>query len=99
MQEYAREHRLPYINFYEHLEETGIDYETDTYDGGLHMNRSGADKLSEYLGNMLSKQYGIPDRRGEGEYQDVYREKERFYEEMIQGQKEELQKYGEIRSY
>lgn len=99
VQEYAREHRLPYINFYEHLEETGIDYETDTYDGGLHMNRSGADKLSEYLGNMLSKQYGIPDRRGEGEYQDVYREKERFYEEMIQGQKEELQKYGEIRSY
>lgn len=99
VQEYAREHRLPYINFYEHLEETGIDYETDTYDGGLHMNRSGADKLSEYLGNMLSKQYGIPDRRGESEYQDVYREKERFYEEMIQGQKEELQKYGEIRSY
>lgn len=99
VQAYARVRRLPYINFYEHLEETGIDYETDSYDGGLHMNRSGADKLSEYLGRVLTETYGIPDHRGEKKYAGVYREKEKFYEEMIQGQKEELEKYGEIRSY
>ena len=46
-------------------EETGIDYDTDTYDGGLHMNLSGAEKLSRYLGRMLSEELGVPDRRGE----------------------------------
>lgn len=43
--EYAKKNKLPYINFYELLKETGIDYETDTYDGGLHMNLSGCRKV------------------------------------------------------
>lgn len=97
--DYAKKHKLPYINFYELLEETKIDYETDTYDGGLHMNLSGADKLSEYLGNYLADRYGLKDHRGEPEYDEVYREKQQFYETMKKQQKEELNQYGEIRSY
>ncbi len=65
VEEYAAEHGLRYINFLELQEETGIDYDTDTYDGGLHMNLSGAEKLSRYLGRMLSEELGVPDRRGE----------------------------------
>ncbi len=99
VQDYATAHKLPYINFYEHLDEMGIDYETDSYDGGLHMNLSGADKLSEYLGKVLSGEYGVPSHRGEPAYEKVYEEKEKFYDEMIRGQQEELEKYGEIRSY
>ena len=97
--EYAEKHNLPYINFYELLDETGIDYETDTYDGGLHMNLSGAGKLSDYLGNVLTNEYGIEDYRNDTAISDVYKEKYQFYEDMIQAQKKELKEYGEIRSY
>ncbi|MCH5265209.1 MAG: SGNH/GDSL hydrolase family protein [Lachnospiraceae bacterium] len=97
--EYAKNYQLPYINFYEHLDETGIDYETDTYDGGLHMNLSGADKLSEYLGRVLAEEYGLADHRKDPAYAEIYREKEKFYEEMIQAQQKELDMYGEIRSF
>ena len=99
VREYAKNHQLPYINFYEHLEEIGIDYETDTYDGGLHMNLSGADKVSEYLGGVLKEEYGLADHREDSPYKEVYREKENFYEEMIRDQQKELDQYGEIRSY
>ncbi len=96
---YAKKHNLPYINFYELLEETGIDYETDTYDGGLHMNLNGAQKLSEYIGNVLTEQYGVEDHRKDPTLSAVYAEKLKFYEEMKKKQQEELDKYGEIRNY
>ncbi len=97
--DYAAKYNIPYINFYELLEETGIDYETDTYDGGLHMNLSGADKLSEYLGRELVEKYGMEDHRNEPQTAEVYEEKYQFYMEMKEKQQEELDRYGEIRSY
>ncbi|MBR1743506.1 MAG: SGNH/GDSL hydrolase family protein [Lachnospiraceae bacterium] len=97
--DYAEKYELPYINFYELLEETGIDFETDTYDGGLHMNLSGADKLSEYLGKILRKEYGLEDHREDPELSKVYEKKLRFYEEMKAAQQKELDKYGEIKTY
>lgn len=97
--DYAEKYQLPYINFYELLEETGLDYEKDTYDGGLHMNLSGADKLSEYLGELLQETYHVADHRGEENYDKVYEKKLQFYENMKKEQQEELERYGEIRSY
>ena len=99
MEDYAAKYKLPYINFYDLLEETDINYETDTYDGGLHLNRNGAGKLAGYLGKVLTEQYGVPDRRQEDAIAEVYQKKYQFYEEMIQAQQEELDRYGEIRSY
>lgn len=97
--DYAQKYDLPYINFYELLEETKIDYETDTYDGGLHMNLSGADKLSEYLGGVLTGEYQLPDHRGDPVYDEVYREKLEFYEDMKKQQQREIEQYGEIRNF
>lgn len=91
---FAGENNLPYINFYTLLEETGIDYETDTYDGGLHMNLSGADKLSEYLGDVLQEEYGIEDHRGDKELAAVYEEKLARYKEEISKQQEQIEKNG-----
>ena len=95
--DYAKKYDLPYINFYELLDEVKIDYETDTYDGGLHMNLSGADKLSEYMGNLLTKEYGIKDHRQEEEIASVYNKKYDYFEEMKQKQLDDLEKYGEVR--
>lgn len=97
--EYADKYDLPYINFYELLEETGVDYETDTYDGGLHMNLSGADKLSKYLGEVLQEEYGLADHRNDSALSKVYQKKLKFYEDMKKAQQKELDQYGEIKTY
>jgi methionine synthase II (cobalamin-independent) len=99
VEEYAEEYDLTYINFYDLIDEIGIDYETDTYDGGLHMNLSGADKISKYLGHILTSQYEIEDKRNDDEISKVYEEKYQFYLDMIKAQEKELETYGEIRSY
>lgn len=80
VRDYAEEQGLPYLNFLELQEETGIDYATDTYDGGLHMNLSGAEKLSAYFGRYLREEIGLPDRRGESELAAVWEKKAAAYE-------------------
>lgn len=97
--DYAEKYGLDYVNFYELLEETGIDYETDTYDGGLHMNYSGAKKLSHYLGSYLKKHTDWEDHRDDANLSKVYEEKLQFQEEMKEAQQRELDRYGEIRNY
>ncbi len=77
---YAAGRGLPYINFLELQEETGIDYATDTYDGGLHMNLSGAEKLSRWLGGWLMEHTALTDRRGEEELSLRWEEKLSAYE-------------------
>ncbi len=96
---YAEEHSLPYINFYKLIKETGIDYETDTYDGGLHMNYTGATKLSKWLGKELKEKYGINDHRADKKLAGVYREKVEWQQKIIDAQKAELDLYGEIKNY
>lgn len=78
--EYAEKHELTYINFLDLTEETGIDYDTDTYDGGLHMNLSGAEKLSAWLGEYLTSNVGLEDRRSETGLQEIWADKIAFYE-------------------
>jgi hypothetical protein len=96
---YAEKYNLDYINFYDLIDEISIDYETDTYDGGLHMNLSGADKMSEYLGAWLRDNCGTADHRSDASLAAVYEEKYQFYEEMKLAEQKELDTFGEIRSY
>lgn len=77
---YAEERGLPYINFLELQAETGVDYSTDTYDGGLHMNLSGAEKLSRWLGQWLMEHTALTDRRGEEDLSERWAEKLVAYE-------------------
>jgi hypothetical protein len=88
VKEYADENQLQYINFLELTDEIGIDYSTDTYDAGLHMNLSGAEKLSGYLGEVLCEQYQIPDRRNEEKLSKIWDEKIAAYEQEKQEQYE-----------
>ena len=80
VENYAAKKGLPYINFLDIQEETGIDYTTDTYDGGLHMNLSGAEKLSRYIGRYLADEIGLSDRRNEAELARRWEEKLAAYE-------------------
>ena len=80
VEEYAEKYDLPYYNFLEMQEETGVDYNTDTYDGGLHMNLSGARKLSHVLGGILAER-GVPDRRGDAELESIWADEIARYEQ------------------
>lgn len=60
--DFARKKGCAYINMFEHLEECGIDPNTDFRDGG-HTNSSGAAKIGKYLGKYLSEHYDLTDMR------------------------------------
>lgn len=91
MDEYAAENDLLYINFLELIEETGVDFSTDTYDAGLHMNLAGAEKITRYLGEVLRREAGLGDRRGEEHLSLVWAGKIAAYEQEMQ---EQYEKYG-----
>ena len=83
IQEYADKNGLAFYNFLDHVEEIGIDYQLDTYDEGLHLNLSGATKLSKFFANILAREHGIPDHRADGELAAEYAEKLRLYDEFV----------------
>ena len=99
MEAYAAEHGLSYYNFMEVTEEAGIDFTTDTYDGGLHLNLSGAEKLARYFGGILKEEFDLPDHRGEEELQAVWEEKCDAYYAMKARQEAELSEYGYLKMY
>lgn len=84
--DYADKYNLPYINFLKLTDKIGIDYSTDTYDAGLHMNLSGAEKLSDYIGNLLSEYWKVPNRKDEKLLSEIWNKKIELYEEDIQKQ-------------
>lgn len=86
--DYADKNGLDYYNFIPLCEEIGIDWSTDTYDAGMHLNVYGAEKLSRYFGAILAQKHGIVDRRGEadvaarwGEYLEEYRQRKKMLED------------------
>jgi len=89
--EYAKKYDITYYNFLELAEEVGIDYSTDTYDAGLHMNLSGAEKLSDYLGKKLVEEHGVTVRNTDEKYIEIWEPKLKEYYKGIEERKEELE--------
>ena len=83
MAEYARENGLAYYNFTACIENIGLDFQVDTYDAGLHLNHTGAEKLSRYFGQILAENHGIPDRRNDPDVAAVYDEKLKRYDAEV----------------
>lgn len=81
IEEYAAAHGLTFYNFLDHVDRIGIDYQTDTYDGGLHMNLDGATKLSAYFAEILAENHGLEDHRDDPAIAPEYDEKLRLYDE------------------
>ena len=77
---YAEEYGLKFYNFVDAADQIGIDYQTDTYDAGLHLNLDGATKMSRYFAQILAEDHGIPDRRNDPEIAALYDEKLRQYD-------------------
>ena len=80
---FAKKHELCYYDFTKATEDIGLDYQTDTYDAGLHLNLQGAVKLSRYFGQILAETHDIPDRRDDPAVADLYKEKLIRYDAAI----------------
>ena len=76
---YAEENDLLYINMLDYQEEIGIDWSTDTYDTGLHLNVYGAEKASRWFGKILQEQCGVADRRADSEISALWATKVQTY--------------------
>ncbi|MBE5950303.1 MAG: SGNH/GDSL hydrolase family protein [Lachnospiraceae bacterium] len=92
MEEYAKKHNLVYINFLELIEECGLDFSTDTYDAGLHLNLSGAQKASKWFGKFLVENCGLTSRRGDEKLEVLWKDKLAAYEAEIKRQTEAVSK-------
>jgi len=77
--DYAKEHKLNYYNFIPLTEEIGIDWNTDTYDGGVHLNVYGAEKLTSYFGKILKQDLGLESRKDEGDTAGLWEQKLEAY--------------------
>ena len=83
---WANEKGVDYYNFIPLDEEIGLDWSTDTYDGGVHLNVYGAEKLTSYFGNILVEKYGLSDRRGDAELDAIWAEKVAIYQKERNGE-------------
>ena len=64
----AAKNNITFMNFNERLDEIGIDKATD-FNDHTHLNYWGSFKFSDYLGEILTTENELPDRRGTKEYE------------------------------
>ena len=92
IEDYARERGLKYYNFLDQTEEIGLDFSQDTYDGGLHLNLSGAEKLSRYFGEILTEECQVKSRWGDEHLEEVWEKKCALYYGEKEAQELQLEK-------
>ena len=84
MEEYAQKHGLAYYNFMKDVDAMGIDFTTDTYDGGLHLNLAGATKMSRHIAAILAENHDLPDHRNDPVISGRYNEKLAAYDKACE---------------
>ena len=77
---YAEANSLAYYNFIPMCDEIGIDWATDTYDAGAHLNVYGAEKLTDYFGRILTEAHSLEDKRTDPDMSALWQPRiERYY--------------------
>ena len=74
---YTDKYGINYIDLNQHIEEMGLDWDTDSRDNGDHLNYYGAKKTTEYLCKYIMENYELPNHKGDEKYQswdDYYQE-------------------------
>lgn len=98
LDDYAARHGLHYYNMLT-AKDLEINWDTDTYDAGLHMNLAGAEKCARWIGAKLSEISELEDCRENAEINKLWEEKIAMYERMKEIQFEELKRDGKISTY
>ncbi|MGB8454797.1 MAG: SGNH/GDSL hydrolase family protein [Anaerocolumna sp.] len=98
MKDFAHKNGLLYINFLNYIDKIGIDFTKDTCDAGLHLNLTGAEKFTKYIGGILSNTYQLEDKRTDPKLSKIWEGKSDLYYATEKAQLEELNKYGYLKS-
>lgn len=98
LEAYAKANGITYVNAIGYMEDMGIDLQTDTYDGGLHLNVYGAEKYTRWFGETCLAPLGLEDLRQEEKTAKVYAEKLEAYEQEKASQLKEIETYGYLKS-
>lgn len=96
---YAQEHGLAYYNFLEDIDAIGLDFMTDTYDQGGHLNLSGAEKLSRYFGKILRDDHQIAGHKGDSGYEATWAILTQQYDQIRQTQEKLLEENGKLTGF
>ncbi len=99
VEDYANANGIRYYNFLENVDEIGLDYTTDTYDQGGHLNLSGAEKFSRYFGDILVNELELADHRGDDAYEPIWTELTAQYEQIRQTQERLLKENGKLTGF
>ena len=83
MTAWADEQGVDYYDLNLLVDEIGIDWATDSTDGGEHLNVFGATKLSRYLGKLLDETYKLPDHRNTEGYEQWDEDYELLHEGAV----------------
>ncbi len=90
IRDYAVRWSLPYCNAIPAADSIGLDWSTDTYDGGVHLNVSGAEKLSRWFGRYLRADStlsdALPDRRSDSAFSAVWQVRVERFEARKRGE-------------
>lgn len=96
---YAQEHGLAYYNFLEDIDAIGLDFMTDTYDQGGHLNLSGAEKLSCYFGKILQEDHQIAGHKGDPDYEATWATLTQQHDQIRQTQEKLLEENGKLTGF
>jgi hypothetical protein len=96
---YAEKYALPYYNLLADAKAAGIDWETDSYDAGLHMNVFGAEKCARYLGKLIKERVQLTDFRLDSITAAYWATLTREYEALKQKQLSEFAESGKVFSF
>lgn len=70
LEEYARDYSLDYIDMNLQLKDIGIDWKTDSFDGGDHLNLCGAEKVTDYIAKYIKSTCNISDIKSDIVYKE-----------------------------
>lgn len=76
----AETYGVEFIDFNEHYTDIGLDLKWDFAEWS-HLNYSGSEKYTQYLGKLIEENYEVSDRRGDARY-DSWEKNARFYEKQ-----------------
>ncbi|MBQ3461170.1 MAG: SGNH/GDSL hydrolase family protein [Solobacterium sp.] len=74
VQEWCDSHGVEFVDYNLMLDEIGIDWNTDTRDGGEHLNNSGSYKVCIHLSKYLKEKFNMNDFRNNPYFRDWNKE-------------------------
>lgn len=80
LRKYADANGVVYTNFDDYKKEMGIDLFLHYNDGASHLNVTGAEVFSAFLGQYLKSNYSIENHKGQETYENIWDKKLERYE-------------------